>query len=520
MRYVKYTIEQLKNISEDKFISDLFLHTENRSISEDTSDDMEKIASWKDCLSFLNSQFNMARNNTIGEVSICFEYQIFDGTWIDAVIVCKNKLIILEFKSGTDCRQETLDSHRTQVIGYYNKITHCNRVIWEEMRRNPSFTVDKYLVYTNPRMKGNTAPLGYIKVTDDFQDIIGTIEEIASDERVEQLLEFEMEMDITTTGVMRDILNRHVLSDMYVQDDNVEACAAIVERISEQATRQAINLIFIKGDPGTGKTGTGFSLLEKYIDKGAKYVTGNGNLSLIFKQMIKADEIGGTEAAIVGSLHDIYNVANFCKRHNHADRSIGPDKCDNKILIIDEAQRVWNPIQLALSPKNKLNDADKAFVIKHEVSEALLVLRAVLQSCVSDMTSKTVIFLMGSGQEIYIGEEDGERYIKKAVEHVQKTIDQMSADIAINVYAPTEEMKNEYEGVSTKCEYIPKLLLDKNKRSEFNQNALKFVNDLVDTGSGHEDDIQDAFYVYNDYAAMIESVNTINTGAFTVGIIA
>lgn len=291
MRYVKYTIGELMTISEQEFISALFEHTENRNISAATSDDEEKIKSWKDCLDFLKRQFSSRDISAIGDVSICFEYQIFDGTWIDAIIVCENKLIILEFKSGSDCRKETLDGHRSQVIGYFNKITRCNRVIWEEKRKNCSFVVDKYLVYTNAAMKGKTASLDYIKVTDKFQDVIGIIDKPASADRVEKLLEFEEELDITTTGVMRDILNRKVLSDMYVQDDNVIACADIVEQIQNETDGQAINLIFIKGAPGTGKTGTGFSLLEKYMDKGAKYVTGNGNLSLIAYKYGRISEV-------------------------------------------------------------------------------------------------------------------------------------------------------------------------------------------------------------------------------------
>lgn len=508
------------SISETDFVCALFKHTENRDISMATPDDEEKIKSWKDCLNFLKRQFSSREISAIGDVSICFEYQIFDGTWVDAIIVCENKLIILEFKSGADCRGDTLDGHRAQVIGYFNKITRCNRVIWEEKKKNSSFVVDKFLIYTNASMKGKTAHLEYIKVTDEFQDVIDVISEPADALRVEKLLEFDEELDITTTGVMRDILNRKVLSNMYVQDDNVTACAGVVDRIQNSSGGQSINLIFIKGAPGTGKTGTGFSLLEKYMDKGAKYVTGNGNLSTIFSQMIKKDGIGGTEAAVVGSLHAIYNVANFCNRYYNCNKNVPEDKCNNKILIIDEAQRVWNPIQIATAKKNKLKLDEQAFIIENDVSEVLLVLRAVLRACVSDKQTRTVIFLMGSGQEIYIGEEDGERYIQKAVEHIQRTIGKLKDKIDVNVFVPTEEMKSQYGSVATKCEVISELLLRQNKRNEYNDNALNFVNELIDTGTSVAAEIADAFYVYNSYDELLSAVGAVNTGAFSVGILA
>ncbi len=518
MKYVKYSINELMAVSEDDFISALFEHTQNRPFSKEITDENEKIDSWEDCLSFLKQQLSPRLPSIIGDVFVCFEYQIFDGTWIDAIVVCENKVIILEFKSGSDCRKKTLEGHRSQIMGYYNKITRCNRVIWEEKRRNTSFVVEKYLVYTNALMKGKTEALDYIKVTDEFQDVIDSITVPASKSRVEEILEFEEELDITTTGVMRDILNRKVLSEMYVQDDSVTACANIIDKIQNDTEGQAINIIFIKGAPGTGKTGTGFSLLEKYMDKGAKYVTGNGNLTTIFSQMIKKDDIGGAEAAVVGSLHDIYNVKNFCKKH-HDGQKIPADKCNNKILIIDEAQRVWNPIQIATARKNKLSLDEQAFVIKKEISEAMLVLRAILQSCVADKQTRTVVFLMGSGQEIYIGEEDGEQYIKKAVEHIKSTIGKIMNPIDINIYVPTEDMKAQYESAATKCEVISDLLLKQNKRNEYNDNALNFVNELIDAGSAVAAEIDDAFYIYDNYDDLMSAVEPVNTGAFSIGIL-
>lgn len=518
MRYVTYTLNQLNSITEESFLSTLFWHTENRALNLATDADKDKIDSWKDCLSFLKGFISKIDLLALGNITICFEYEIFDGTWVDAVIVCDNKLIILEFKSGSDCRQSTLDGHRIQIIGYFNKITRCNKVIWQEMKRNPKFQVEKYLVYTNSLMKGKTESLDYIKVGEEFQDVIGQLTTAASEERVASLLEFEEELDITTTGVMRDILNQRLLSQMYVQDDNVAACARVVEQIKNDKKDSTLNLIFIKGAPGAGKTGTGFSLLEKYMNQGAKYVTGNGNLSQIFSQMIRADRIQGTEAAIVGSLHNLYDVASFCRKYQDQE-NVSLDTCPNSLLIIDEAQRIWNPIQIAIAKKNKLTSKQKAFIIENEVSEAMLVLRAVMQAILKDKQSRTVVLLMGSGQEIYIGEEDGEKYIKKAIQHIKIQSEKMSKPIPIHLYLPTENMKLEYQTLGVECTLVPGLLLEENKRNEYNKNALTFVNTLIDSGIPKGECSKDAFMVYKDYSKLRRVVDSFHTDAFSVGVV-
>lgn len=517
MCYIRYTMQQLSSISEEAFIEALFEHTENKSIEKATEKEKDKIDSWIDCLLFLKKHMIQYGAKNIDDVSVCFEYKIFDSTWIDAIIVCQDKLIILEFKSGKDSSEEILDGHRSQLIGYYNKITRCNRVIWEEMKKNPFFQVEKYLVYTNQDMIGKAGDLEYILVCDDFTRVLDSITKPANDERVTELLCFKEKLDITTTGVMRDILHRNVLSRMYIQDDHVTACAKIVDQIQNQQGSN-LNLIFIKGAPGTGKTGTAFALLEKYMDKGAKYVTGNGNLAQIFQQMIREDKIKGTEAAAVGSLHDLYDVSTFCHKYMRTKENVPVQSVQNRILIIDEAQRVWNPIQIALAKKNKLNDHQKAFIIKHNVSEAMLVIREVAQAIYKDQQSRTIVFLMGSGQEIYIGEENSEKYIYDAVKHLKGL--PLKKNLRIHMYVPSKELYDQYSCVSDYCEIEKGLLLKGNKRNAYNDSAIDFVNSIIDDKPIGPYDVKDAFYVYKDYSMMQKAIRPMLTAAFSVGIVA
>lgn len=517
MRYVQYSVKELMEVKEDDFIKALYLHTEKTSSFEVRHRNKEKEDSWKDCRLFLQKYILQYGIEKIKEFSICFEYQIFDGTWIDAVIVCEDKLIILEFKSGVSCRNEILASHRTQIAGYYNKVTNCNRVIWEELKSNHKFKVEKYLVYTNALMKGKTGNYDYICVGDEFVNVISQLTVPATDKRVRKLLEFDEELDITMTGIMKDILQKNVLSKMYVQDDNVAASIELLDNLMRDTRGDTLNLVFVKGAPGTGKTGIAFSLLERYLSEGAKYVTGNGNLSKIFSQMLIDEKNLGVEKAIVGAIHDEYNVSSFCKRFYY-NEDVSLDIIRNKLLIIDEAQRIWNPMQIAVSTKNKLNDREKEFIIKNEVSEAKLILRAVMKATLNDRLSRTLVFLLGTGQEIYVGEEDGEKYIKKAISYIKGL--KLKRRIKIHLFVPTEEMVDSYSTLGDSCELKKGLLLKKNKRNVNNDISLQFVDELIEGKHNvSTEKISDTFYIYNSFETLKETIQPINNEAFSIGLV-
>lgn len=519
---VHYKIGELQNESENAFVARLYEHTEEKKYEPHSSiENKEKVDSWIDCLRFLKKYFKEIESSEIQDIDILFEYKIFDGTWIDVVIICKSKYIILEFKSGEDCREETLLQHRIQVDGYYNKITRCNKNIWKEMQTNISFVVKKYLIYTNPKMLGKVADLEYIKVTDEFRGVLADLQSPESSEKVEMLLNFDEELDVTTIGVIRDILKKKLLSEMYVEDDNVTACTTIIEKLRLNNKGQDLNIIFVKGAPGTGKTGTGFCLLEKYLKENAKYVTGNGNLSNIFQQMICKEGIRGVEAAAVGSLHNIYNLRKFCKKYKDKDNNVKAPIIASDILIIDEAQRMWNPLRMAIDKKENYTKEYINYIIEREISEAYIVLHSLVNSSLLTKKSKTVVFLMGTGQEIYLGEEDGEKCIVKAISQLCSIIDSTNKNISVNVFVPDEELALQFSNDKCNIKVVNELKLEENKRNQYSQDALQFVEALLE---GNKDEakikarnLRDSYLIYNDFEKLNVTLNPIKN-AFSCGI--
>jgi 8-oxo-dGTP diphosphatase len=522
LKYVKYTIASLLTITEEEFVKALYEHTEHKPYDSSANNvKKEKIESWRNCVTYLKYYFSDPSIEVSKDISICFEYEIYDSTWIDAVIISKNRYLILEFKSGSDCRMETLNKHRVQIDGYYNKISRCNKNVWNEVKTNSDFKIKKYLIYTNPIMRGKPANLDYIKVGDDIRDIIYELTEPENASVVDRLLEFNEELDLTTMGIIRDILKRNLLNDMFVQDENVNACSSIIEDLMKKSGL-ALNIVFVKGAPGTGKTGTGFSLLEKYLDSNAKYVTGNGNLSSIFRQMINTEKIVGTEAAAVGSLHQIYDLRRFCERYKNGNKNVESQKISNDILIVDEAQRMWNPLQMAIDKRSNFSDEYIQYILEKGLSEAFVVLHSMINGIIDKGKSKTVIFLLGSGQEIYLGEEDGEECITKAIIDIASMLQRLNLNIHLNVYAPDMSLLGGFQQANVSCEVRTELYLKENKRNVNSKVSLDFVDALLDgktdVANGIGKNLKDELYLYNDIEEAKRSLSEL-CNIFSYGIV-
>lgn len=116
---------------------------------------------------------------------------------------------------------------------------------------------------------------------------------------------------------------------------------------------------------------------------------------------------------------------------------------------------------------------------------------------------KNIIFLLGKGQEIYKGEEDGQKWIKEALVHVMKNFNKMNYLPQINVYAPDEQLRDEYAGLKQIYEnysvcFKDELYLKNNKRDFNNDKVLDFVNNMLDN-EPTKDDMSDSFAVIESF---------------------
>ncbi len=210
-------------------------------------------------------------------------------------------------------------------------------------------------------------------------------------------------------------------------DPAVERITAIAHEAAKTRTRR---LVLLTGVPGAGKTLVGLRLVHAgFLDDlavaraGGKptapavFLSGNGPLVQVLQDALK-DAGGGGKTFVRG-------VKDYVKAYTRRAGATPPEH----LLVFDEAQRAWDADQVA-----RKHD-DVAAHGKSEPEHFVEFAGRIPEWCV-------VVGLIGTGQEIHIGEEGGLGLWRKAVER---------AGGGWVVHAPPE-VRGFFEGVSTVAE--------------------------------------------------------------------
>jgi len=175
--------------------------------------------------------------------------------------------------------------------------------------------------------------------------------------------------------------------------------------IHDAASKRNRRLILITGIPGAGKTLVGLQAVHaEYLDdlsvprKDGKptvpaiFLSGNGPLVEVLQYQLR--EAGGGKAFVRG-------VKEYVKRYSSSRGLIPPEH----VLVFDEAQRAFDAEQVEEKHSHLEAHANGKSEPEHFIDFA----ERIPEWCV-------VIGLIGSGQEIHIGEEGGLVQWRKAVE--------------------------------------------------------------------------------------------------------
>lgn len=184
-------------------------------------------------------------------------------------------------------------------------------------------------------------------------------------------------------------------------DPAVERLAAIIHRAAQTKTRR---LVLLTGVPGSGKTLVGLRLVHaRFLDdlavsRGpsriapAVFLSGNGPLVQVLQHALR--EAGG------GGRVFVQDLKNYVKTYTAKQSAIPPEH----VFVFDEAQRAWDAQRMAL----KHGSADPTGLARSEPEHVIEFAERVPDWCV-------VVGLIGSGQEIHIGEEGGLQQWHRAV---------------------------------------------------------------------------------------------------------
>lgn len=201
--------------------------------------------------------------------------------------------------------------------------------------------------------------------------------------------------ELFTTGTLRDIWRARANTDPAVnQIESIVRGAAAAKRR---------RLILLTGVPGAGKTLVGLRLAHAhYLDDlavarsgghkptaPAVFLSGNGPLVQVLQYQMK--QAGGDGKTFVR------DVKGYVKAYSSRRSAVPPEH----VLIFDEAQRSWDAEMVAAKGHTDSNLSEAELFVQFA--------ERIPEWC-------TIVGLIGTGQEIHLGEEGGLGLWRKAVE--------------------------------------------------------------------------------------------------------
>jgi hypothetical protein len=241
-------------------------------------------------------------------------------------------------------------------------------------------------------------------------------------------------------------------------DPAVEVITDVIHLAARTRTR---HLVLVTGVPGAGKTLVGLRTVHAHglddlavpRDDGrsgapAVFLSGNGPLVEVLQYELRT--AGGGGKTFVRGVKDY--VATYSRK-----RSLVPPE---HVLIFDEAQRAFDEDTVRLKHKDKSGSAHLRSEPEHFIEFA----ERIPDWCV-------VIGLIGSGQEIHVGEEAGLVQWRWAVERASRPGDW-------TVHTPLQ-VAEAFEGSRVTFDVQPALNLDQEIRFHHAKELHRFVAELL-----------------------------------------
>lgn len=362
-----------------------------------------QVRAWRDSIKLLHRNINaltVKQPHLLNEAFVILEYHVpLESRRIDSLILVRGSIIVIEFKGKPNASQADIDqaaAYARDLRAYHRACSSLNTVC---------FLIPTRYVGA-PYSAGETRVLGQNDLVSEL------ISNIQADALVPDLPGFLAENNYqplpSLIKAARELFNsgslRRIHRAAMATEPTLDACSNIVHQAAAQKRRA---LILISGVPGAGKTLVGLQLAHaKFLDdlavaraNGEKptsqaiFLSGNGPLVEVLQYELRS--AGGDGKAFVRGVHDY--VKTFTKRAG----SVPPQH----VLIYDEAQRAFDAEQVAA----KHHDLPAAFQGLSEPELFIQFAERVPEWCV-------VVGLIGTGQEIHIGEEAGLKQWRSAIE--------------------------------------------------------------------------------------------------------
>lgn len=418
------------------------------------------------------------------EGDIIFEYDIVRlGKRIDVILLIRHMVFSLEFKNGkkvfTAQDAQQAEDYATDIKNFHKESENlyvCPILIATEA---PEYQKAQTLdCYPDKQI--------YLQ-RENIETLIPKIQEIVGKYGGEVAIDFETWFHSpyhptpTIIAAAVEAYTTHDISEIANSEagqSNIDACEKRISEIIQYArTKKRKCVCFVTGVPGAGKTLVGLDIVAKNLDTENRnlsvYLSGNGPLVEVLrgalKQSVKAKKQlrRESEAAIRTLIQSSYA---FKK-----DNAKVSAPTAEKILIFDEAQRVWNAEKMT---NKHANDPDMA------VSEPHLLYKIMDRH----QDWAVMICLVGLGQDIYDGEVGINEWFRCGIEEFQN----WELFYSPEIFSQTEDRNIDKDMIQNceRCRQVPELHLKTSVRSFRADKQCQFVDYLLDN------DPQSAAQVY------------------------
>lgn len=338
-----------------------------------------------------------------------FEYAVPRmGRWIDAVLVIRHVVFVLEFKVGADAftahATDQVFDYALDLKNFHETSHHAN--IAPVLIATAAASVP-LAVEATARGDGLLRPIHTSPA-----DLGAAIEAVLTHCRGDTLdpLRWESGRYSPTPSIIEAAIalySGHSVADLSRSDASAvnlgRTTGAVSEIIHAARARHHKAICFLTGVPGAGKTLVGLNIATQHIRQDDElysvFLSGNGPLVAILREALARDRVarGRANGARLRKGEVLSEVKAFIQNvHNFRDDSlINPSQPPAEhVALFDEAQRAWD-----------LEQTRKFMQRKRGVSNFAQSEPEFLISCMNRHSDwAVVVCLVGGGQEINTGE--------------------------------------------------------------------------------------------------------------------
>jgi hypothetical protein len=464
-------------------IADFFARSDDEVIgrlarSSPFADDQQSKGAWEREVAILREVLAPYR----GEGKLYLEFDVPRmGKRIDAVVVLRNVVFVLEFKVGATQHQPyAID----QVCDYALDLKHFHETSHKATLAPILIATEakprSFAVATTAHNDGLLLPIPACHATlgNAIEQVLAFASGPAIDPAAWEAGRYSPTPTIIEAATA--LYNRHGVEDLARSDAgaaNLTRTSAALSRIIKAAQAGSHKAIcFVTGVPGAGKTLVGLNVATQHSDKTDKlhsvYLSGNGPLVNILREALARDRAARERAA--GRKHRLGDAREAIKAfiqpiHKFRDDClIDPGPPFEHVVLFDEAQRAWNKTQTASFMKRK-RDRENFSVSEPEF----------LISCMERHTDwAVVVCLVGGGQEINTGEAGIGEWVESVLRSFSGWHVHISPHLKDSEYA-AEKVLTKLDG-RPNVHKDPELHLSVSMRSFRAEHVSGFVKALLD----------------------------------------